>query len=132
MAVLALAEGPLEVVEQTGRNEVVTGDLSWSTTITNGSRFVWIAGLVGMSGADRIREAARITARPGAQGGEATARRLLEQLSTAPIDRLCEASLSADAQTGSWFELAESSVPQIRADHSSSVVLADWRWRRPC
>lgn len=125
-AVLPLPEAPLEVVEQTGRNEVVTGDLSWTTTLTNGTRFVWVAGLPGLSGPDRIREAARVAARPGTPGGESTSRRLLEQLTVDPIDRLCQAALSPEPEDDGWTTLAADTVPTIRANNADSKALADW------
>jgi len=124
-AVLPLPGSPLEVVEQTGRNEVVVGDLSWTTTLTNGNRFVWVAGLPGLHGSDRIREAARVAARPGTAGGTPTAKRLLETLSSDPIDRLCRAAVSEEGD-GHWATLAEEVVPQLCESHPDSVVLANW------
>lgn len=134
VSVLQLPAGPLEVIEQTGRNQVVVGDLSWSTTLTNGTRFIWVAPLPAASGARRVREAARIIARPGTDDGRRIATRLLSNLEaeTDPLDTLFQATLAADpdAQPGT---LASEAVRVLRTTDGGDHRLADWMtgWEPP-
>lgn len=140
VGVLDLPCLPLEVIEQTGRNEVVCGDFSWQTTLTNGNRFLWIATLTGLSGEARLREAARLAAKPRAADGYALAERLLSTLheTTGPLDALFRATLearelSSKANSGRPTRTEEEldaicrdAVRALRAESSDSTALADW------
>ena len=134
VAVRPLSRVSLEVVEQTGRNSVIAGDLAWSTTLTNGSRFIWVAPLPELNGSDRVREAARILARPGRSEGRRVAARLLAGLESEahPLDALVQATLNPEASDAPEA-LAGRVVDALRSDPSSGHRLADWMtgWEPP-
>ena len=134
VAVLPLPSTPLEVVEQTGRNAVITGSLSWTTTLTNGSRFIWVAPLPAVDGARRVREAARIIARPGTPEGRRIAARLLTDLDAGvdPIDELYRATLDGPSDANPAI-LATSVVGSLKDSSDGGLRLADWMtgWEPP-
>jgi hypothetical protein len=134
VAELPLARVPLEVIEQTGRNEVVCGDAAWQSTLGNGSRFLEVATLTGLSGPDRLREAARLAARPGTEAARALSERLLGGLRDEDdaLDALYRATLTArgtaeaSADPAAVAAVAQQSVDALRASASDSTALTDW------
>ena len=140
VAVLDLPAAPLEVVEQTGRNAVVAGDLTWTTTLSNGTRYIWVAPLPAVEGVRRVREAARIIARPGTAEGRRLAARLLAGVDPEgdPLDALYRATLhfdegAAGAVSPETAALAREAVAALKAEPDGGERLADWMvgWEPP-
>jgi hypothetical protein len=127
IAVRPLPGSALEVVEQTGRNEVRCGDVVWLSTLGNGGRHLWVATLPGLGGADRLREAARLASRPGTRAGIDLADRLLQGLraEAGPLDPLCAAALRPPPEA-ELAPLAQAAVAALKATSADSGPLADW------
>ncbi len=117
----------LEVVEQTGRNEVCAGNIRWSTTLSNGARFLAIARLPGLQGAARLREAARLVARGGSKGAADEAQRLLTTNtdSTDAIDVLLHATLHG-VKEDALLGVAKEVVDALKTTDPDSQRLVDW------
>ena len=136
VAELPLATVPLEVIEQTGRNEVVCGSAAWQTTLGNGARFLDIATLTGLNGEARLREAARVAARPGTTAGHALSERILASLREEEhaLDGLYKATLAARASDSKepaktaedLVQIATAAVAALRESADDSTSLTEW------